>query len=346
MNYKIEIIPRELTFKRPAGTSRGIYTTRKVWYLRLTSTNEPGKVGIGECAPLPQLSCDDIPDYESVLSDICRKIEESGGEWDWEELYKYPSIAFGVETAFQHYDAGNLAFEKTPFALGEEGIPINGLVWMGDYQYMYDQIKEKIDNGYRCIKLKIGAIDFEQELELIKYVRHQFTARDVELRVDANGAFSPEEALQKLTRLSKYDLHSIEQPIAAGNWEVMARLVEQSPLPVALDEELIGHNTKEQRRLLLETIRPHYIVIKPSLHANRDGWVLEATKLGIGWWATSALESNIGLNAIAQWVSGYKITLPQGLGTGKLFTENVDVPLSIVKDELWYDPVKQRTPQL
>lgn len=339
MDCSIEIIPRILSFKRPAGTSRGVYHDRKIYYLRLTSPEKPGIAGIGECAPLPQLSCDDIPDYEQVLSDICCKIEESGGEFDSEEWYKYPSIAFGVETAFLHYGAESPAFKHTPFSQGETGIPINGLVWMGEYSYMYHQMKEKMEKGYRCIKLKIGAINFEEELDLIKYVRQQFSARDVELRVDANGAFSPGEALRKLNRLSKYDLHSIEQPIAAGNWEAMARLIKESPIPVALDEELIGHNTREQRVQLLETLRPHYIVIKPSLHANREGWVLEATTRGIGWWATSALESNIGLNAIAQWVSGYKIVLPQGLGTGMLFTENVDSPLSIVKDELWYNPL-------
>lgn len=343
MNCKIEIIPRLLYFKRPAGTSRGIYTTRKVWYVRLTSADQPGRVGIGECAPLPKLSCDDIPDYEQVLSAVCREIEESGGVVKWDELFKYPSISFGLETAFRHFKANSLAFEDTPFAHGKAGIPINGLVWMGDYQYMYDQIKEKIEKGFRCIKLKIGAIDFEQELDLLKYIRQQFSYRDIELRVDANGAFSPQEALQKLIRLSEYDLHSIEQPIAAGNWEVLSRLVEKSPLPIALDEELIGHNSTLQQQELLEAIHPHYIILKPSLHANPDGWVMQAERLGIDWWATSALESNIGLNAIAQWVSKYKIVLPQGLGTGMLFTENVKVPLGIEKDELWYYPHEQQT---
>lgn len=346
MNCKIEIIPRLLHFKRPAGTSRGIYTTRKVWYVRLTSPDQPERVGIGECAPLPKLSCDDIPDYEQVLSTICREVELSDGELNMDEILKYPSIAFGLETAFRHFEAGTLAFEKTPFSQGKEGITINGLVWMGNYQYMYNQIKDKIENGFRCIKLKIGAINFEEELELLRYIRRQFSSGDIELRVDANGAFSTQEALPKLIRLSELDLHSIEQPIAPGNWEAMARLVEKSPIPIALDEELIGSNEPQQQRELLETIRPHYIIIKPSLHAGRDNWVLQAERLGIGWWATSALESNIGLNAIAQWVSTFNINLPQGLGTGMLFTKNVELPLGIEKDALWYYPDKQFTPQI
>lgn len=340
MNYKIEIIPRTLHFKRPAGTSRGIYTERKVWYLRVTSPDEPGRVGIGECAPLPHLSCDDLPDYEQILGSICWNMEESGGKFDWKELQKYPSIAFGLETAFRHFEVGSLMLEDTPFARGEQGIPINGLVWMGDYQYMFDQIKEKIESGFRCIKLKIGAINFEEELELLRYIRQQFSSTEIELRVDANGAFSPSNALEKLKRLSEFDLHSIEQPIPAGHWDKMAELALWSPVPIALDEELIGYNTMPEIRKLLETISPQYIVIKPSLHGDKDAWVLQACRLGIDFWATSALESNIGLNAIAQWIGEMKNLLPQGLGTGMLFTENVKVPLEIRKDELWFNPRK------
>lgn len=340
MNCKIEITPHTLYFKRPAGTSRGIYTERKVWYLRLTSPDEPGRVGIGECAPLPKLSCDDLPDYEQILSTICRRVEERGG-CDIADTIDYPSIGFGLETAFTHFNEQKLGFYDSPFAHGKQGIPINGLVWMGDYQYMYDQVKEKIENGFRCIKLKIGAINFEEELELLRYIRQHFTSKDIEIRVDANGAFTLQDALQKMIRLSKFDLHSIEQPIPAGHWETMAHLAEKSPIPIALDEELIGHNTLEKRSDLLNAIRPQYIVIKPSLHGDKDGWVRQASNSGISWWATSALESNIGLNAIAQWVGVATNTLPQGLGTGMLFTENVQVPLEIRKDELWYNPHKK-----
>lgn len=341
--YTIKIIPHTLYFKRPAGTSRGIYTERKVWYLRVTSPEHPDRVGIGECAPLPKLSCDDLPDYEQILARICRTAEQQEGKLNKEELLNYPSIAFGLETAFRHYETGSFALQDTPFSRGQAGIPINGLIWMGDYDAMYTQIKEKIEKGFRCIKLKIGAINFEEELALLHYIRRQFSATDIELRVDANGAFAPDEAEQKLARLAEFDLHSIEQPIRAGQWELMARLAEKSPVPIALDEELIGHHTPADIRLLLKTIRPSYLIIKPSLHSNKDEWIAQASRLGIGWWATSALESNIGLNAIAQWVSLYTPSVPQGLGTGLLFTENITLPIAIEQDKLWYHPQKHQT---
>lgn len=355
MDYHIEIIPHTLVFKRPAGTSRGVYTERRVWYLRLTSPDLPGRVGIGECAPLPDLSCDALPgSYEAVLSSVCRQVVETmhdnPDEFRSEEWARYPSIAFGLQTAFRHLHAGTLAFADTPFSRGERGILINGLIWMGDRRYMFDQIKKKIETGFRCIKLKIGAIDFEEELSLLHYIRSQFSADEIALRVDANGAFVPSTALDKLQRLSELQLHSIEQPIRAGQWEEMARLVEQTPLPIALDEELIGCNDEPSQRKLLECIRPHYLVIKPSLHALADRWVALAQEAGIGWWVTSALESNIGLNAIAQWVAPLLQAdkgepLPQGLGTGLLFCENVEVPLAIRKDELWYLPAMKQNPE-
>lgn len=346
MNCKLKIIPRVLRFKRPAGTSRGTYTERRVWYLRLTSPEYPGRVGIGECAPLPKLSCDDLPDYEQILSRICRKVEQQKGELDGIEWEKYPSIAFGLETAFKHFEANSLAFESTPFSRGEQGIPINGLIWMGDHEYMFNQIKEKIEKGFRCIKLKIGAINFEEELDLLRYIRQQFSAKEIELRVDANGAFSPVDALEKLKRLSELELHSIEQPIRAGQWEEMRRLTQSTPLAIALDEELIGYNNLNDQQRLLDAIQPQYIIIKPSLHGNRAGWVKLAEQSSIQWWATSALESNIGLNAIAQWCGLFDSSLPQGLGTGMLFVENVKVPLGIEKDELWYYSQMQYTPDI
>ena len=307
MNCKIEIIPRLLHFKQPAGTSRGTYTTRKVWYLHFTSPDFPGRVGIGECAPLPALSCDDLPDYEDILVKVCRKVEREQGRLDMDGLCDYPSI--------------------------------NGLIWMGDFQNMLSQIEKKMEAGFRCIKLKIGAINFEEELTLLRHIRTHFSSKEIELRVDANGAFSPVDAMEKLKRLSEFDLHSIEQPICAGQWEEMARLAAESPLAIALDEELIGCNTLERKQELLSTIRPQYIVIKPSLHGGicgGDEWITEAEKQQIGWWITSALESNIGLNAIAQWCATFSNPLPQGLGTGALFTDNVEVPLEIRKDCLWF----------
>lgn len=337
----IRIVPKIFHFKQPAGTSRGIYTTRKSWYLYLTDDEEPDRAGIGECAPLPCLSCDDVPDYKQRLAEACRRFEECG-EIDAESLRSYPSVLFGLETALRHFEKRNLALWDTPFSRGETGIPINGLIWMGDYNRMLEQIEMKMQAGFRCIKLKIGAIHFEEELDLLRRIRNRFSANEIELRVDANGAFSPVETRKKLERLARLDLHSIEQPIRAGQWEEMARLTAETPLPIALDEELIGCNTPEEKEKLLAAIRPQFIILKPSLHGGIRGgkeWIDEAEKQQIGWWITSALESNIGLNAIAQWCATFPNPLPQGLGTGALFTDNVEVPLCIRKDCLWFNPL-------
>ena len=336
--YTINIIPRILHFKQPAGTSRGTYTTRKVWYIYLSTTEYPERVGVGECAPLPKLSCDDLPDYEQILCNACRCLEQTG-ELDTEALRDYPSILFGLETALRHYETQSWALSDTPFSRGETGIPINGLIWMGDFDRMLQQIEVKMQSGYRCIKLKIGAINFEEELALLKHIRAHYSAREIELRVDANGAFSPIDAMEKLNRLAELELHSIEQPIRAGQWEEMARLTADTPLPIALDEELIGCNTPEGKQDLLTSVRPQYIILKPSLHGGISGgneWIAEAEKQHIGWWITSALESNIGLNAIAQWCATFRNPLPQGLGTGLLFTDNIEMPLEIRKDCLWF----------
>lgn len=336
--YTINIIPRILHFKQPAGTSRGTYTTRKVWYIYLSTTEYPERVGVGECAPLPKLSCDDLPDYEQILCNACRCLEQTG-ELDTEALRDYPSILFGLETALRHYETQSWALWDTPFSRGETGIPINGLIWMGDFDRMLQQIEVKMQSGYRCIKLKIGAINFEEELALLKHIRAHYSAREIELRVDANGAFSPIDAMEKLNRLAELELHSIEQPIRAGQWEEMARLTADTPLPIALDEELIVCNTPEGKQDLLTSVRPQYIILKPSLHGGISGgneWIAEAEKQHIGWWITSALESNIGLNAIAQWCATFRNPLPQGLGTGLLFTDNIEMPLEIRKDCLWF----------
>ena len=336
--YTIKIVPRRLHFKQPAGTSRGSYTTRDVWYLHLTSDKYPDRVGIGECAPLPKLSCDDMQGFESVLAHICNEVTEQGG-FSVESLRDYPSILFGLETAFRHLERGCFELWDTPFSRGEVGIPINGLIWMGDYKKMLEQIEAKMAVGFRCIKLKIGAINFEEELALLRFIRSHFSAKEVELRVDANGAFAPADAMEKLKRLAELDLHSIEQPIRAGQWEDMARLTAETPLPIALDEELIGINIPERKQCLLDSVHPQYIILKPSLHGGMAGgneWIREAEKRNIGWWITSALESNIGLNAIAHWCATFNNPLPQGLGTGALFTNNVDMPLEVRKDSLWY----------
>lgn len=333
---KISIAERTLHFKQPAGTSRGVYTERKIWLVTMTDGEH---TGVGECAPLPLLSCDDIPNYTEMLRCFCDIVEQTD-EIPYEDLRDYPSMLFGLETALLDLRNGAKLFD-TPFSRGECGIPINGLVWMGSYDEMQQRIEEKLDKGFRCVKLKIGAIDFDSELALVKRIRQRFSYHDVELRVDANGAFPFEEALYKLELLSQYSLHSIEQPIKAGQWSYMSELCRESPLRIALDEELIGVNDPGNKRQMLNIIRPAYIILKPSLHGGMMGvreWVDIARDMGIGSWITSALESNVGLNAIAQLCSsvyGNPITMPQGLGTGQLFTDNIDMPLVIRGDQLW-----------
>lgn len=338
---RIDIEERTLHFKQPAGTSRGVYMERKIW---IVTVSDDSIVGIGECAPLPKLSCDDIPDYAEVLRHFCDEVEQTG-EIPYEALRDYPSMLFGLETALcevrRKKEEGRDVLFDTPFSRGEAGIPINGLVWMGTFEEMRERIEQKLEQGFHCVKLKIGAIDFDAELELIKRIRERFSHHEVELRVDANGAFAFDEALYKLELLSQYALHSIEQPIKAGQWANMAELCRESPLPIALDEELIGVNDPEQKRQMLNIIKPRYIILKPSLHGGMKGvreWVDIARDMGIGSWITSALESNIGLNAIAQLCSdiyGDAIKMPQGLGTGQLFTDNIPMPLEIRGDQLW-----------
>ena len=352
MTYHIE--ERTLHFKQPAGTSRGVYTTRKIWLVYLSDGE---RTGVGECAPLPDLSCDARPDYAELLerfcADFCRW-QDSQGDCPscakpaehirdcplCESLRPYPSMLFGLETALLNLLHGDCLFD-TAFSRGEIGIPINGLVWMGNYDEMLQRMESKLEQGFRCVKLKIGAIDFEQELDLVKRIRERFSFHEVELRVDANGAFPYEEALYKLELLSQYNIHSIEQPIKAGQWAYMAELCRESPLPIALDEELIGVNDPEMKTHMLNIIKPRYIILKPSLHGGMMGcreWIQTAREQGIGSWITSALESNIGLNAIAQFASdvyGDDIRMPQGLGTGQLFTDNIPMPLEIRGDQLW-----------
>ena len=346
LNYTLS--KRILHFKQPAGTSRGVYTTRTIWLVTLSDGEHQG---VGECAPLPDLSCDALPDetYEAKLHHFCQNLCQTG-ELDTDALRDYPSMLFGLETALLSLRSfhSSLLFD-TPFSRGEEGIPINGLVWMGSHDEMLQRLEEKLEKGFRCVKLKIGAIDFEQELDLIRRIRDRFSFHEVELRLDANGAFPYEEALYKLELLSQYAIHSIEQPIKQGQWAYMAELCRESPLPIALDEELIGVNDPEMKAHMLHIIKPRYIILKPSLHGGMIGcreWIAAAREQGIGSWITSALESNIGLNAIAQFASavyGPHISLPQGLGTGQLFTDNIPLPLTIHGDSLFLDIVKLKT---
>ncbi len=322
---RIDVQERVLHFKQPAGTSRGVYTTRKSWFV---SATDGERTGVGECAPLPQLSCDDIPNYAEVLRRFCDEVELTG-EIDYEALRDYPSMLFGLETALSTFNSQLSTLNS------QLSIPINGLVWMGTFDEMRRRMDEKLQQGFRCIKLKIGAIDFDSEIALLKQIREHYGPREVELRVDANGAFSFDEALYKLELLSQYALHSIEQPIQARQWANMAELRREAPLAIALDEELIGINDPDQKRQMLNIIRPAYIVLKPSLHGGMAGvreWVAIARERGIGSWITSALESNVGLYAIARLTAdiyGPDIRMPQGLGTGQLFTDNIPMPLEI-----------------
>ena len=326
-----------LHFKRPSGTSRGVMTDKETWFIVL---EQDGKKGIGECGILRGLSCDDRPDYEEKLAWTCANID-LGKDLLWEALLEFPSIQFGVEMAFQSL-ASEMPYLLFPsdFTQGQKSIPINGLIWMGEEAFMKEQIEEKLATGFRCVKLKIGAIDFEKELQLLRYIRANFSPEQVEIRVDANGAFDKNEALDKLIQLSEFKLHSIEQPIAKNNTDRMSELCKISPFPIALDEELIGVFSVSEKEALLQKIKPQYIILKPSFVGGFRGtqeWISLAEKHQIGWWITSALESNIGLNAIAQWTFLQHNLMPQGLGTGALYTNNFDCPLKVDQGQLWYD---------
>ena len=325
-----------LDFKRPSGTSRGVMTEKETWFIVL---EQDGKKGIGECGILRGLSFDDRPDYEKKLQWTCDNIH-LGKDRLWEALLEFPSIQFGVEMAFRSLESENPFFLfPSDFTNGTKSILINGLVWMGEEAFMKQQIEEKLAQGFTCIKLKIGAIDFDKELQLLRFLREHFTPEEVEIRVDANGAFDKDLALNKLLQLSEFKLHSIEQPIKKNNTDRMAELCKTTPFPIALDEELIGVFTLAEKEQLLEKIQPQYIILKPSFVGGFRGtqeWISLAEKHKIGWWITSALESNIGLNAIAQWTFLQHNLMPQGLGTGALYTNNFDCPLEVSGGQLWY----------
>ena len=326
-----------LNFKQASGTSRGVLVTKETYFLILTT---PDKQGIGECGLFKGLSIDDKPDYEDKLNWVSHNIEK-GLSALLLELTEYPSIQFGLEIAFKSLNSQD-PFELFPskFTKGEDAIPINGLIWMGSEPFMKEQIKEKIQAGFNCIKMKIGALDFGTEIGLLKAIRKEFSSKDIELRVDANGAFSYNEALEKLKILSDFDLHSIEQPIKQGQIDEMATLCSKTPLPIALDEELIGVFSVTKKKELLQTINPQYIILKPSLvggFGGIDEWIELAKNQQIPWWITSALESNIGLSAIAQFTYKKKNDMTQGLGTGGLFTNNFDSPLEVKKGTLRYN---------
>ncbi len=339
---RAEFTPYRLIFKKPSGTSRGILTTKETWFVKIWDEKTPEIYGLGECALFRGLSCDDRPDYESVLQSLSPILPSKEELYD--RLKEFPSILFGIETAMKDLEnQGKRVIFPSSFSKGKDSIRINGLIWMGTKEEMRTQIMDKLEQGFSCIKLKIGAIDFETEVDLLKAIRKEFGADHIELRVDANGAFSPKDALNKLDTLSKLNIHSIEQPIKANQWEEMARLCRQTPLPIALDEELIGVNDCSCKSALLDTIHPQYIILKPSLHGGFAGskeWIDRANERNTQWWITSALESNIGLNAIAQWCYTLGNPLPQGLGTGLLYTNNLPSPLTLEGERLFYFPEK------
>ncbi len=328
-----------LNFKTPSGTSRGILKIKETWFFIL---KDNGRVGIGETGLFRGLSIDDVDHYENKLKWVCNHID-LGLELLRKQLYEFPSIQFGLEQAFLSLKSES-SFELFPssFTRGKKSIPINGLIWMGNKSFMKNQIQEKLKSGFSCLKMKIGALNFDAEMELLKEIRKEFSSNEIELRVDANGAFNPKNALEKLHRLSALEIHSIEQPIQQGQVQEMAELCSKTPLPIALDEELIGVFSSEQKKKLIATIAPQYIILKPSLiggFAVSEEWINLAQQNNCGWWITSALESNVGLNAIAQFTYTLQSNLPQGLGTGGLFTNNFTSPLEVKNGTLQYDPL-------
>ncbi len=324
---KAQFYKRTFQFKQPSGTSRGVLTEKHAWFLEVWNEENPAIKGLGECSIIPGLSPDYENDeqYESKLTSICGDLTH--------DLNDFPSIKFGLETALLDLkNGGKGIIFVNDFASGKQKIAINGLIWMGSESFMQDQIKEKIAAGFTTIKLKIGAIDFDTELALLDSIRNRFSAEKITLRVDANGAFNSSEALDKLKALSQFEIHSIEQPIKAGQWKEMVELCTSTPIPIALDEELIGINRLERKITLLDTIQPQYIILKPSLHGGIEGckeWISLAEERNIHWWMTSALESNVGLDAICQFTAEYQNNLPQGLGTGSLYVENTPTTLKV-----------------
>jgi len=336
---KADFIHYNLIFNLPSGTSRGILTEKPSYIIKVWDEKAPEIVGLGEVSLILGLSPENPQDVTNLLKEFLLKPELFYRE---KELSKFPALKFGIETAFldlQH--GGKQVLFPSKFTQGNSGIQINGLVWMDDKDTMLKRIKEKVNQGFSCIKIKVGAIDFEEELNLLKYIRKTYSTKELEIRVDANGAFTKQNALLKLNALSKFGIHSIEQPIKQGQWSKMAALCKNTPIPIALDEELIGITHPNDRENMLETIKPQYIILKPSLiggleEANK--WSNLAMLRNIGWWVTSALEGNIGLNAIAQWTFLNGSKMPQGLGTGQIFSNNLESPLEIRGEQLWYNP--------
>ncbi|WP_340113005.1 o-succinylbenzoate synthase [Maribellus mangrovi] len=335
---------RTLFFKQAAGTSRGVLTEKEVYYLTLTDSENASKKGVGEIAPIPKLSPDAVPELEEQIKKLVRQINK-GEAVNQSEWSKFPAVWFGFETALKGIDSNSpVLLYPSEFTSDKKGIPINGLIWMGSKEFMVQQVEEKLAAGFTCLKLKIGAIDFEAELDILQSIRDRFPAEQLEIRVDANGAFPAINALSILGKLSAFNLHSIEQPIKAGQVKEMRRLCAVTPLPIALDEELIGIAAYNEKAKLLDEIKPQYIILKPTLTGGikaSEEWISLAEDRNIGWWITSALESNIGLNAIVQWTATLGTSNFQGLGTGALFTNNIESPLYVSEGYIRYNSNKK-----
>jgi O-succinylbenzoate synthase len=346
MAWRVQIQKRVFTFGFQAKTSRGSMQTKDSWFINLWDDNMPDVVGIGECGPLPGLSVDAVPHYETVLKGWASKIENSTRTPEEIEAtipVGFPSIRFGVETALRDWQHGGkrIIFDNS-FIKGN-AIPINGLVWMGDVAFTVQQIEQKVAAGFRCIKMKIGGLDFDQECEVLQFLRETYQDRGIELRLDANGSFHEDVVFERLNALAKFNPQSIEQPLPVGS-ALLPRVCATSPFPTALDEELIGVEATSEKEALLHCVKPSYIILKPSLHGGISGckaWIQLAESMNIGWWITSALESNIGLNAICQFTAEYDIQIPQGLGTGGIYTNNIPAPLVVKDGHIYHDSTKR-----
>lgn len=346
MGLQASYFKRTFKFGFDARTSRGPMKDKTSWFIKVWSDNNPGTVGIGECGPLPGLSIDAVPDFEDYLASVVGKVmtfetQDNGVLHRLDDIVsqRFPSIIFGLETALLDLaNGGKHIIYFNDFIKGAP-IPINGLIWMGEPDFMRNQIDQKIAQGFRCIKLKIGGLDFGSECDILRYIRDRYQHQGIQIRLDANGAFTPETVKTRLHELSQFGIHSIEQPVPPG-LPLMESLCLESPIPVALDEELIGTVTREARVQLLQRIRPQFIVLKPTLHGGLSGceeWIAVAEQLKIGWWITSALESSVGLNAICQFTANYPIAIPQGLGTGTIYLDNIASPLSVSGGTIFYD---------
>lgn len=327
----------QLQFIRPVLTSRGAMAVKKGYFVTVSNGQTSG---VGECSFIEGLSRDVLPEIENELARVCANIHRWTSIKD--EVYQqFPSIVFAVETALLDLkNGGKKQLFVTDFALGKTAIHINGLVWMGTKAFMLEQLQSKLAQGFKCIKIKVGAIEFEEECALIAFIRSHFDETQMEIRLDANGAFKANDVFEKLERLSRFHIHSIEQPIAVNQWSLMKEICDAKIVAIALDEELIYTVDSAAKLNMLDAIAPQYIILKPSLiggFEKSDEWIQWAEERNIQWWATSALESNIGLNAIAQWVSAKQDILVQGLGTGALYTNNIDSPLVVRGGQLWYD---------